>query len=670
MSRWTLTGATTEYTVTASREWLELHSWGPHGISRGPSPLAWHGRLQYLTPGDVAPVEYATDGLRPFLGADLHASGLRWEFVSAESGDGLRVTFADTLTGLRSQQCYRFAPGTDVVERWVTLHHDGTAPVALSAFGSAGFPVPTPHGARLHYLHGQWAQEFTAATLDLPRGRFAIGSAQGVTGHQFSPYLAVQDRLDDAATWGVQIAWSGSWEITAEADAAGTTRVRAGRRLSDGPITLAPGETLTSPVAAGAFSGEGIDGLARAWHDHERRAARPGPATVVYNSWEATTFDVTAAGQLALADVAADLGVETFVVDDGWFTGRTDDTGGLGDWSPDPAKFPDGFGAFVEAVRAKGLGFGLWVEPEMVNPASALYAEHPDWVYRIDGRPQTTIRHQYLLDLGRPDVEEFVRSTLGSLLSSYPIDYLKWDFNRPRTEAESPSADGRHVAALYRILDHLRSAHPGVRVEGCAAGGARADLAMAARTDVLWPSDNTAPMDRLRIQHGFLAAHAPHLMSSWVTDAPGLFDTRPRSLDFRFVLACAGVLGIGADIASWSPSQRDTARRWIARYLGVRDVITGGTVHRIGSPDADRCAVQYTLGPRTVVLAWNTGRSDGFGAVPGRDVRLPLRGLRAGAIYRDGDAEYSGAHLTTAGLPVRWDRERDAAMIVLSEERT
>ncbi|WP_035857670.1 alpha-galactosidase [Cryptosporangium arvum] len=659
--RWTLTGATTEYTVTAADEWLELHSWGPIGVHDGPSPLAFHGKVQYLTPGDVAPVEYATDGQRPFLGADLVAGGVRWQVLDAADDDGLRVTFADALTGLRGTQCYRFAPGTDVIERWVELHNDGSGPLELGAVGSAAFCVPTPAGAHLGYLHGQWSQEFTWAEVELPRGRFEIGSAQGVTGHQFAPYLCV---AGDGGAWGVQLAWSGSWQLSAEVDAVGTTRVRAGA-LRD--VRLAPGETLTTPVAAGAYSGDGVDGLARVWHAYERGFARDRPRPVIYNSWEATTFDVTAAGQLALADVAADLGVETFVVDDGWFVGRVDDHGGLGDWTPDPAKFPDGFGAFVDAVKAKGLGFGLWVEPEMVNPASELYARHPDWVYRIDGRPQTRIRNQYLLDLGRADVFEFVTSTLEGLLARYPIDYLKWDFNRPRTEAPDPAADARHVRNLYRVLDRLRTRFPHVTVEGCAAGGARVDLATAARVDVLWPSDNTAPMDRLRVQHGFLAAHAPHLMSSWVTDAPGLFDARPRSLDFRFVLASAGVLGIGADVGRWSAAERDTAREWVARYKSVRDVITAGTVYRIGAPEETRCAVQYTLGPRTVVLAWNTGTLDGLGHLPGRDVRLPLRGLRGDARYRARGIEFSGTHLATAGLPVRWTAEHDAEMIVLEE---
>jgi alpha-galactosidase len=204
-----------------------------------------------------------------------------------------------------------------------------------------------------------------------------------------------------------------------------------------------------------------------------------------------------------------------------------------------------------------------------------------------------------------------------------------------------------------------------VTIEGCAAGGARVDLAMAARTDVLWPSDNTAPLDRLRIQHGFLSAFAPHLMSSWVTDAAGMFDERSRSLAFRFVLASAGVLGIGADITRWSPAERAEAATWVARYKSVRDVITGGVVHRIGGPGSARCAVQYTLGDRVVVLAWNAGGLDGLDRVPARDIRLPLRCLDPAARYRAGDAVFSGSHLMSVGLPVRWTATHDADMVTL-----
>ncbi|MBM2613977.1 alpha-galactosidase [Actinoplanes sp. LDG1-06] len=653
---WTITGATTEYTVGDD---LGLIAWGPIGVSDGPSPYAFHGRVQYMLEGDVAAVEYAPTGLRPFLGADLAVAGesLTWRLVSVDHADGLRASLADDVTGLVVDLFWRFAPGTDVIERWVSVRNGGPAPVTITRLGSAAFTV---FGHDISYLSGQWSQEFTPSSVRLPRGRFEIGSGQGVTGHQFSPVVAISH---GRAAYGIGLAWSGSWQITVDVDTAGLTRVRAGRALDGAPITLAPGESVTTPVASGVYSADGLDGLARQWHAYERGRSRDlTPRKVIYNSWEATTFDVTADGQLALATAAAALGVETFVVDDGWFVGRHDDHGGLGDWTPDPAKFPGGFGAFVSAVRDRGLEFGLWVEPEMVNPKSALYAAHPDWVYRAGGRPMSTIRNQYLLNLGREDVFEFVRDTLDGLLSSYPIAYLKWDFNRPRTEsAPAADLDGAHIRNLYRVLDHLRNAHPSVTVEGCAAGGARVDLAMAARTDVLWPSDNTAPLDRLRIQWGFLSAYAPHLMSSWVTDAQGMFDSRERSLNFRFVLACAGVLGIGADITRWNEHERATATDWIARYKRVRDVIMRGTVTRIGSPTSSRCAIQYTLDDRVVVAAWNAGGLDGRDGVPGRDIRLPLHSLDPAARYGD----YSGAHLMAVGLPVRWTPTYDADLFEL-----
>ncbi|WBB68072.1 alpha-galactosidase [Micromonospora sp. WMMD812] len=688
--RWTLRGAHTEYAVTlpAHERWLELDAWGPHGVGDGPSPVAYDGPVPFLTAGDAAPVEYATDADRPFTGADLvveTTTGHRrvaFGFVEAAhdpAAGTLAVTFADPVTGLRAVLRYAVPAGTDVVRRWVELTNDGAESLRLVRAGSAGFCVPTPHGALLSHQWGQWSQEFQLDHVDLGHGAFTIGSNQGVPGHLHVPWLAVRDRAEpDGPTWGVSVAWTGSWEIIAERDTGGLTRVRAGRRLADGPLELPAGGELTLPEVAGAYSAQGLGGLARVWHHYQRTLAgdRLTPRPVLYNSWEATYFDVDAASQLALARIAADLGVETFVVDDGWFLGRVDDTTGLGDWTPDPAGFPDGFDAFIADVRALGLRFGLWVEPECVSPRSRLYAAHPDWVYAVDGRPLTPIRNQYLLDLGRPEVAQFVHGTIDGLLRRYDIGYLKWDFNRPRTEpgragADRPvDLDGAHVTNLHRIYERLRRDHPDVLIESCAGGGARTDLAMAARADIFWPSDNTAPLDRLAIQHGFLHANAPHLLSSWVTDAPGIFDPRPRSLAFRFVLAMAGVLGVGADIRHWTPEQRAEAAGWIARYKEIREVVTHGEVHLIGGPDQARCAVQYTSPDRrtVVVLAWHTGRSDGPGQLPSRPVRLPLRGLEPDGTYRHDDRHYSGSHLTAVGLPVQWTQDHDADLVVLHRE--
>ncbi|TXS49294.1 alpha-galactosidase [Streptomyces sp. uw30] len=684
--RWTLRTEHTSYTVRLSPDgpWAELDAWGPHSVEIGPSALDWSHRTHFVTPADAAPAEYLPYGLRPFTGAELVAEradgerGVWWAFEGAQETAGkLRLAFTDETLGLRTVLCYETVPGTDVILRWT--EHTASRELRLERLDSAAVNVPVTNGARLTYLTGQWSQEFQRTQLDLTRGTFTMGSTQGVPGHAYAPWLAVQDATtDDAPAYGVALEWPGNWHITAEAEPGGAIRVRAGRVPHEGAVALAPGATLTTPRLACAFSPDGLDGLSRVWHRYDRHLTGERlhrTRKVLYNSWEATGFDVDAAGQLELAKTAADLGAELFVVDDGWFTGREDDTGGLGDWYPDPAAFPQGFDRFVEEVRGLGLDFGLWVEPEAVSPGSRLHAEHPDWVYRIDDRPARLVRNQLLLDLGRTDVQDFVIGTLDRLLGTYDIGYLKWDMNRPPTERGRPGAghadlDGEHVAGYLRVLDHLRTAHPDVTVEGCAGGGARIDHATLARTDVVWPSDNTAPLDRLRVQYGFLHAHAPHVMSSWVTDAPGVFDPRPRTLAFRFVNAMCGVLGIGADLRAWSAEQRAEAARWIARYKDVREVLHHGDVRLLGSPADSTCGVQFDSGDRTVVAALSTGRLDGAPLVPGRPDRLRLRALEPAANYRDTatGTTYSGAHLLHYGLPFAWSRDHDADLVVLTRQ--
>ncbi|MFJ6894204.1 alpha-galactosidase [Streptomyces hokutonensis] len=682
--RWTLRTESTSYTVRLSPDgpWAELDSWGPLGVEDGPSALDRSRRTHFITPADAAPAEYLPYGTRPFTGSESVVSGPDgdrgswWEFDHVEAEETtLRFAFHDERLGLRTVLRYETVPGTDVILRWTEF--TATNELRLERLDSAAVNIPISGVARLTYLTGQWSQEFQRTRLDLPRGTFTIGSLQGVPGHAYAPWLAVQDGEAPAA-YGVALAWPGNWHITAEAEPGGAVRVRAGRVPHEGAVLLAPGETLATPQLACAFSPDGLDGLSRVWHRYERHLSGERlhrPRKVLYNSWEATGFDVEAAGQLELAKTAADIGAELFVVDDGWFTGRADDTGGLGDWWPDPAAFPHGFDRFIADVRALGLDFGLWIEPEAVSPGSRLHAEHPEWVYRIEGRPGRLVRNQLLLDLGRTDVQDFVIGTLDRLLGTYDIGYLKWDMNRPPTERGRPGAgrvdlDAEHVAGYLRVLDHLRSAHPDVTVEGCAGGGGRIEHATIARTDVVWPSDNTAPLDRLRIQYGFLHAHAPHVMSSWVTDAPGVFDPRPRSLAFRFVNAMCGVLGVGADLRAWTPEQRAEAAGWIARYKEVRDVIHHGEARLLGTPDEPSCGVQYDAGDRTVVAGLSTGRLDGAPLVPGRPQRLRLRGLEPAARYRDTatGTSYSGAHLLHHGLPFAWSADHDADLVVLLRE--
>nr|WP_239062731.1 alpha-galactosidase [Streptomyces sp. SID13031] len=668
-------GATTSYVVEVPShgQWASLVAWGPHAVADGPSLVAPVGTEHYLPRADLEPLEYAVRGVRYTTPTDLVLTGpdgsdeLRPVFAdSNQTGDSLELTFVDAVRAVRIVLHYRMPAGLDVVERWVSVNNDGSEELTLRRHESAGFVVPTSNGAVVRYLWGEWNSEFQQGIVELRRGRFSVDSRQGITGHSYSPFLSVADLEDPAGTtWGVQLAWSGSWELSADVDTTGQTRIQAGRAPSSLGLALAPGSSWVSPVAVGGCSVEGVDGLARVFHAYQRTFSRRVPQKALYNSWFATEFDVEAGHQLELAERAVRAGVETFVVDDGWFVGRSDDTGGLGDWDVDPVAFPDGLGAFIEDLKEVGLGFGLWVEPESVSPKSELAAKHPEWILQTAGREPLPIRNQLLLDLSRDDVADWIWETLDRLLSSYEISYLKWDANRPRLDAgdQRRDLDGKVVTNLYKILDRLRADHPQVYVEGCAGGGARVDLGMAARVDTLWPSDNTAPLDRLKIQRGFLTGYSPHLMSSWVTDAEGTHDGRERSLDFRFHVAMAGGLGIGADLSRWTDEQLDTAARHVAQYKTIRDVVAQGIVHWL--EEGPTVGVQYVAADRSVVFLWDTGDSNVRGTLPTRPRRVRLVELDAAQRYRVGTEVHPGSYLMQVGVPDPRDTPTDSHCLVV-----
>ena len=383
----------------------------------------------------------------------------------------------------------------------------------------------------------------------------------------------------------------------------------------------------------------------------------------MYNSWYATRFDVRAEQQLALADRAAALGLEVFVVDDGWFSGRDDDTGGLGDWWPDERKFPDGLDPLVSGVIARGMRFGIWVEPEAVSPRSRLFATHPDWVYRAGDRPLVTIRNQYVLDFGRGDVVGWAKGWLRELLADDRITYLKWDMNRPVTDGGRPGdAHGRewsiqHARGYLEVMGMIREEFPHVTVEACSGGGGRIDPDVLALSDCVWPSDETGPRDRLAIQHGFLSAYGPHVMSSWVTDEPDLLDTEPASLTFRFLVAMSGLLGVGGDLAAWTPAALALGSDMVGRYRAVRTTIHTGRVETHGTPSDPVYAVEYGTPTRTVMLVFaRAGRPD--------RVVLRPRTLRAGARYRVNGGVATAEELAV-GVPVDFRMSHDADMVVL-----
>jgi len=368
---------------------------------------------------------------------------------------------------------------------------------------------------------------------------------------------------------------------------------------------------------------------------------------------------VRAEQQIELARLAASLGIELFVVDDGWFGARDHDRAGLGDWFVNRDKFPNGLRELVDEVRRLGMEFGIWVEPEMVNPDSDLFRAHPDWAYHVEGREPTFGRNQLVLNLARDDVREYLTQQLRRLLADHgPIRFLKWDHNRSWTEVGWPERPRqqrevwvRHVLGVYDILRQLRREFPNVLIESCAGGGGRADLGILRWTDQVWTSDNTDAADRLRIQYGYSRAHSPRVMVNWVTDVPNQQTGRSTPLEFRFHVAMQGVLGIGGDIARWSPAEMALARRMIAEYRDIRSLVQFGEQYWLKPPATQGpCAVQYVSrdGQRTVLFVYQVRGLRGSGVR-----RLRLHGLDAGRRYRrttDG-AESTGAALMGAGVP-------------------
>jgi alpha-galactosidase len=362
---------------------------------------------------------------------------------------------------------------------------------------------------------------------------------------------------------------------------------------------------------------------------------------VVYNSWEATEFRVNEAGQMALAEKAAALGIDRFVMDDGWFGQRKDDHAGLGDWYVNQEKFPHGLKPLIDKVHALGMDFGLWVEPEMVNPDSDLYRKHPEWVLNFKGRPETQQRNQLVLNLARPDVHAYILGFLDKLLTENDIAFLKWDYNRNWSEPgwdQVPLAEQKQVYVeytknLYAILAELRQRHPKVEIESCSGGGGRVDLGILKYVDEVWPSDNTDPFDRLTQQNGFTYAYAPQIMMAWVTDSPHWLNNRTTSLQYRMLSSMQGSLGIGANIEKWTPDETSAAKRLIAAYKDVQSTIVQGDLYRLISPlnGSEFSATETVKADKSqgVVFAFIHSTQEGRGFPT-----LKLKGLNAAAEYK------------------------------------
>jgi alpha-galactosidase len=650
---------------------------------------------------NTTPQEFVAWGQGLFVEPDVKVTfpdgnrDLVLEYVSHKiDGDTLAIVMKDISREVYVTLQYKADDATGVLRRSAQVENKTGGDITLESVSAATWNLPRGTDYQLHYLTGRWAGEWNLESQPVRPGKTVLESRRGTTGSQNNPWFAIEQKPsgddDKGNVWFGALGWSGSWQMTIEQDTTQQVRVTGGQNSFDFAYRLAKGEKFETPYFYAGFSHEGMGGASRLLHRFELtsilpHAPHPVLRPVLYNSWEAMGFNVVEAEQEKLAEKAASIGIERFVIDDGWFGERNDDHAGLGDWYVNPKKFPNGLKPLIDKVHSLGMDFGIWVEPEMVNANSDLYRKHPDWVLNFPGRPRTEGRNQMVLNLARPDVREYVSGWLDKLVSENDIAFLKWDYNRnwsePGWSAVAPEDEKKVYVAfiqnLYSILEELRAKHPKLEIEACSGGGSRVDLGIMRYTDEVWPSDNTDAFDRLQIQNGINEAYTPGVSMAWVTDSPTWVNNRTLSLEYRFLSSMQGSLGIGANLNKWQPEDFDTAKKMVAQYKEIREVVQRGSLYRLisllnGSEQSVTESVALDKS-KAVTFAFLHSSQMGY-PFP----RIYLRGLDANTTYSlkalDGKvagntpASASGAYWMGHGVDVDLRGDFQAMAFVLEKQ--
>jgi alpha-galactosidase len=579
----------------------------------------------------------------------------------------LCVQLKDPVQNLFVTLCYRLTPEHDILERWCELENAGKAVVSFEVCNFASLHLPAGTN-ELTTLTGAWAREFTTYRQCLTPGTKTIESRSLQTGHIANPVFMInrpgQAWEDSGSVYFGALAYSGAWQIAVELLPTWDVRIHGGYQASDFQLDLAPGEKHVTPALVCGVSADGWGGASRRLHAfiQERVLPRsphePCFRPVLYNGWEASYFNLSYEGQAELARKAAAMGVELFCIDDGWFGARRSDFAGLGDWFVRADAFPNGLEQLVQEVHRLGMKFGLWIEPEMVNPDSDLYRQHPDWVLHFPGRERTEARHQLILDFGCPEVVEHIFAVLDTLVQRYSISFFKWDMNRLTTEPGSVVGKAiwrRHVAGVYAIMDGLRQKYPSLEIQSCSGGGGRVDLGILARTDQVWVSDNTDAFDRIRIQEGFSLAYPARCMEAWVTHEHSHITKRTTSLSLRFDVAMRGALGVGSSLNELNEAELAEYASYIAFYKRIRPVIQEGRLYRLERLEEFQASViEYVLPDGSQAVYSEVIRD--YPVASFRPNAL-LKNLIPGAVYTVTDRHEheihraSGYELMTLGLP-------------------
>jgi alpha-galactosidase len=684
--------------LTPGRSYRHLLSRPFHGFSnRLGDPVALEvptpGAGDYRVPALVVEqadgstvLELAVRGHR-IQGGKPPIPGLPSTYAEADDeAETLEVDLADTRTGLVVVLSYSIFRDRPVIARSARIRNDGDRALRLSTAMSLSIDLPDAEWD-LVTLSGAWARERHVVDRRLVLGRQSVSSSRGSSSHVHNPFLCLKRQStteDQGEAIGVALVYSGNFLAEVEVEPFGTCRLRVGIDPETFGWSLEPGQEFATPEAVLAWSGQGLGGMSDGLHGlvRERLARgrwRDAPRPILVNNWEGTYFDFDEERLVAMASVARDLGIELFVLDDGWFGQRDDDTSSLGDWTVDRRKLPGGLDQLARRIEALGMTFGLWIEPEMVSERSELFAAHPDWAFAVPDRPRTEGRQQLVLDLGRPEVVDHLLSVLTELLASAPISYVKWDMNRWITEPWSPAVPAdrqgevfhRYILGVYDLYDRLTRAFPDILFESCAGGGGRFDAGLLAYAPQAWTSDDTDAVERLRIQWGTSLAYPLSSMGAHVSAVPNHQVGRLTPLATRAAVAFFGVLGYELDPTALSDAEQAEIRDQVAFYRAHRDLFQRGRFVRLRSPfegDGNEIAWMCVAPDRrqAVVGVYQVLARPAPGAG-----RLPLRGLDPSLDYRvrpwpatgdasdRADAIRRGDDLAAIGLFL--DGQRDAA---------
>ena len=529
-----------------------------------------------------------------------HRNGLDWAAVfkvvgvDKISGSHVLIQCEDQNLKLKVEYDLSIDPDSDVLEASTRVTNCDDRYLEIDWCASLCMPLDQRLDRAVGFT-GRWAFEFAQEDIELFRGSYVRENKNGRTSHDNFPGLLVKTKFtgeEDGIAAGFHLGWSGNNRVRADKNADQSSFVQMGEMFFPGEMTLAPNETYKTPILYAAWSERGLNGVSQQFHKHVRNSVLDGRISDVsrpvhYNTWEAVYFDHSEEKLMTLARKAADIGVERFVLDDGWFGSRRNDKSGLGDWDVSLDVYERGLQPLADEVRELGMEFGIWFEPEMVNPDSDLYRQHPDWVLEAPGVEQVPFRDQYVLNLTKPEVCDYLFEKMSHTIDALNVAYVKWDMNR---ELHHPGSAGRgsvhkQTKAVYALMRRLRDAHTHLEIESCASGGGRTDYGVLRHTDRIWTSDSNDALDRQRIQKGASYFFPLDIMGAHIGPKHCHITGRVFSIEYRAATAIFGHMGLELNLLTEEETELETIKNAIAIYKSHREMLHKGELHRLDAPD-------------------------------------------------------------------------------------